>query len=246
MGEDKSVDELVDLLNKLIENLQKAPFQGEGSIYPVRKIVDSLSKTAKELGNAGDERAVRPLLDMLKETDRRIMNERFWKTEVKWAGQAAIYALMKIGGDAAVEGLCTIIDLDNLELRLSVSRVLAASKNELVISALKSSMLHIEVDNSTGEIIAPVLKMNERAEPVELKRVAIRKHCVWCERLKDPEFFDPKYSMGGGYCNFNNGPTELRSTCNSFEVNGRGSWWLQTNYMKQKYPQVSVWWKTVD
>jgi len=131
-----------------------------------------------------------------------------------------------------------------LELRLSVARALANCEKDVVVSALQNHGLHTEYDERTGDLSLPVLKMDEKAEPVEIKRIAIKRECVWCEHLKDPEFFDPKYPRGGGYCNFNNSPTELDSTCASFQPNSRGSWWLQADYMRTKYPQAQVWWKT--
>jgi len=244
MEEKKSVEELISILERNTADLREAPLDGTESIWPVRKIVDALKETAERLGNISDKRAVRPLVEAVKEADRRLRNERIWKTEVKWATQAAVRALAKIGGREAIGGLIETLGSNNLEVRLTVARELAKSSDDRAVSALKNAGLQVEVKEATGEITLPALRMSQDAAPIEIKRVTIRKQCVWCEHFADPEFFDPAYPRGGGYCRVKNGPTEFDSVCDSFTPNYRGSWWLQTDYMRTKYPQVSVWWKT--
>jgi len=244
MEEKKSVEELIGILERNTADLQKAPLHGTESVWPVRKIVDALRETAERLGNLSDERAVRPLVEAVKEDDRRLGNERIWKTEVKWAAQAAVKALTKIEGREAIGGLIETLGSNNLEVRLTIARELAKTNDDRAISALKNASLQVEVKEGTGEITLPALRMSQDAAPIEIKRVTIRKQCVWCEHFADPEFFDPGYPRGGGYCRVKNGPTEFDSVCDSFKPNSRGSWWLQTDYMRTKYPQVSVWWKT--
>jgi len=244
MEERENIDKLIDVLNRNTADLRNAPCHGTGSVWPVRNTVDMINKTAKMLGDQQDKRAVRPLIDALKETDNRLGTENIWRTEVRWAAQAAVHALGKIGGIEAIEGLIDMLGSNNLEIRLTVARELAKSTDETAASALKNARLQIEVNDQTREITLPVLKMSQNSAPIDIRRVAIRKQCVWCEHFTDPEFLDPKYPRGGGYCRVMNGPTEFDSTCDSFTPNSRGSWWLQTDYMKTRHPQVAVWWKT--
>jgi len=245
MEDANRVEVLINSLDRSIKELRRAPYHGTEAIWPVRKVIDSLYNTVRELESFESKSAITTLLNVLKVTDKRSIKERFWTTEAKWAGQRAIHALMKIRGDESIEGLSGCLDLKNLELRLSVAHALANCENDIAASALENHRLHTKYDESTGELSLPVLKVNEKAEPVEIKRITIKKECVWCEQLKNPEFFNPRYSRGGGYCTLNNGPIALDSTCKSFQPNSRGSWWLQAFYMSAKYPQVRVWWKTV-
>jgi hypothetical protein len=246
----KNVEALIEILKKNTAELERAQDKG------VAAIILKLTSTARALGNVPDEKAVEPLVEAMKVIDKRLKLEKKWIAkwagyermwDTKSAGQAVVHALGKIGGRLAEKSLTDMLTINNLEIRLTIARELAKTVSDETISELIKAGLHVEDNKTTGELTLPVLAENLEGTPIGIRRITIKKQCVWCEYLSDPEFRDPRYPRGGGYCKREqHGPTNLDSTCTDFTPDSRGAWWLNTNYMRSKYPLVRVWWRTVN
>jgi Leucine-rich repeat (LRR) protein len=83
-------------------------------------------------------------------------------------------------------------------------------------------------------------------------KLEVENKCIYCQNFCDPEFYDPRYPRGAGYCmlcNFRPDKPALAyfdNTCDDFEPTTRSPSWLHSEYMAGLYPNVHVWWKTYD
>jgi Leucine-rich repeat (LRR) protein len=83
-------------------------------------------------------------------------------------------------------------------------------------------------------------------------KLGVENKCIYCHYFSDPEFYDPRYPLGAGYCtlcNFRPDKPALAyfdNTCDDFEPTTRSPSWLHSEYMAGIHPNVQVWWKTYD
>jgi len=59
-------------------------------------------------------------------------------------------------------------------------------------------------------------------------------HCVYCENFSDPEFRDPAFPEGGGYCKSWNGSIGFKDSCKDWRPNVRVKYWFSKGYMRAK------------
>jgi hypothetical protein len=60
---------------------------------------------------------------------------------------------------------------------------------------------------------------------------ATEQYCVYCKHFGDPEFRDPAFPGGGGYCDRWNGAIGMKDSCLHFEPNTKVRYWLSKGYM---------------
>jgi len=70
------------------------------------------------------------------------------------------------------------------------------------------------------------------------RQVTTKQYCAYCSHFSDPEFSDPAFPEGGGYCDNWNGAIGVRDSCSSWEPTSRVRYWLSVGYMKAKRRSV--------
>ena len=82
------------------------------------------------------------------------------------------------------------------------------------------------------------------------EKLKVEKKCIYCDHFEDPEFNDPRYPQGAGFCSlcysFRDMPSlaYFDNTCDKFKPNERSSGWLHSDYMAGQHQRVHVWWNT--
>jgi hypothetical protein len=64
--------------------------------------------------------------------------------------------------------------------------------------------------------------------------VTTQQYCVYCERFSDPEFRDPAFPDGGGYCSSWNGAVSFKDSCNRWKPITKVRYWISKGYMTTK------------
>ncbi len=66
--------------------------------------------------------------------------------------------------------------------------------------------------------------------PVSIE-AATEQYCVYCNSFSDPEFRDPAFPGGGGYCDYWNGAVGMKDSCKHFKPTPKVKSWLSKGYM---------------
>ena len=83
--------------------------------------------------------------------------------------------------------------------------------------------------------------------PLQLQ-VSTEQLCVYCTHFGDPEFRDPAFPKGGGYCGLRNGAIGFDQSCKDWAAITKVKYWLSKGYLENNhngYPR-SPWYKLFD
>jgi len=83
--------------------------------------------------------------------------------------------------------------------------------------------------------------------PIALS-VSTEQLCVYCRHFGDPEFRDPAFPKGGGYCGLRNGAIGFDQSCKDWEPTSKVKYWLSRGYMANNhngYPR-NPWYTSFD
>jgi HEAT repeat protein len=194
---------------------------------------DVSEAAAKALGKMGNARAVDPLIAMLENKGGA-------------ARKTAAEALGKIGDPRAIEPLIAVLNDSDDSVHKAAVRALERfddpqARDALVTLAGKKPY---EVD---GMLAKYTLKKTCLDNPFKLE-VKTEKHCVYCDRLSDPNLREPDYPKGAGYCSIKNDAVSFDDTCENWMPNARVRFWLSKGYMEHNlegWPRVP-WYQVFD
>jgi hypothetical protein len=83
--------------------------------------------------------------------------------------------------------------------------------------------------------------------PISLQATT-EQFCVYCSYFSDPEFHDPAFPKGGGFCGHWNGAVGFDDSCVHWEPNTQVKYWLSKGYMentRSNYPR-NPWYQVFD
>lgn len=84
-------------------------------------------------------------------------------------------------------------------------------------------------------------------KPLKLQ-VSTDQMCVYCRHFGDPEFGDPAFPKGGGYCSRRNGAIGFDQSCKDWAPTSKVKYWLSKGYMANNhngYPK-NPWYQVFD
>jgi hypothetical protein len=82
------------------------------------------------------------------------------------------------------------------------------------------------IDKMTDYMIAET----SLGKPLTLQ-VSTKQLCVYCKHFGDPEFRDPAFPKGGGYCARRNGAIGFDQSCKDWTPTSKVKYWLSKGYM---------------
>lgn len=212
-----------------------------------RKQVNSWNTIIEILGEKRVKEAVPVLLSILQEekgSDRAVL---------------AVEALGKIGDPSAVDAIFNADEVGFEEMRRTVKSAL----EKIDDPNAKAKLERIKSYRNFMDILPKLEKKNQLNKKKEQKvsytltesidgkaislNVETEQYCVYCKRFSDPEFHDPHFPKGGGYCGKWNGAIGFEDSCKGWEANTAIRYWLSKKYINNSdtfrdYP----WYKLID
>ncbi len=104
-----------------------------------------------------------------------------------------------------------------------------------------------EQNAAIHNLTAYVIKETSLGKPLQLQ-VSTEQLCVYCTHFGDPEFRDPAFPKGGGYCGSRNGAVGFDQSCKKWAPTTKVKYWLSKGYMTNQhngYPRTP-WYKLFD
>lgn len=100
--------------------------------------------------------------------------------------------------------------------------------------------------NKTSKV-SYTLTEGSLGSPISLQ-VTTEQFCVYCDYFSDPEFHDPAFPTGGGFCGRRNGAIGFDDSCINWESPTKVKYWLSEGYMqntRSNYPR-NPWYQLFD
>ena len=104
-----------------------------------------------------------------------------------------------------------------------------------------------EVNPDKEKMITYTVTETCLGNPISIQ-VRTEQYCVYCKHFSDPEFHDPAFPGGGGYCCRGNGGIGFKDSCKDWEPNTKVRYWLSKGYMQNNREGCprSPWYKVFD
>ncbi|HMY70876.1 MAG TPA: hypothetical protein PLD20_16710 [Blastocatellia bacterium] len=94
-----------------------------------------------------------------------------------------------------------------------------------------------EVNTDKEKKVTHTFTESHNSKAISL-RAEVTQYCVYCEHFSDPEFRDPAFPKGGGYCARWNGAIGFNDSCKAWNPSERVKYWFAKEYIGQQWYEV--------